>query len=515
MGYKLLIVDDEAIICNGLKKFVNWEDLGFLEVFTAHSVAQALVLLEQQPIDVVMTDIRMPIQTGLDLLRILNTDYTWIKTIVLSGYSDFEYAREAFRLGALDFITKPVNFAELKACFAKLLTLLKQENTLILDQKHYTKLERDTLLNNLVLGDLSALSSSRFHSLGLSNEEDFFLLRIFLDLPTKYYDALHQLKNHLSPPLLTTLNHYGIAYLFNNALTELACLFYPQKMMSLEKLFTHIEETIHPLCNVPFTVGVSHIYTHLNHFRTAYLEAGKALQYRIMKPTPFIRYQEIENILSYKDVLVDEYKTQLIEYLNTENHSALDILIDSLLENTTYTSSNQVYSIAIDLILFLQDYIKHLHEDLIDPLTLRQTIRQVLILPSPEEVCQFIKSYMSELIILMSTQSCSYGNLIQTALLYIEEHYSENITLLTLADVLYLHPTYLSRLFKDKTGKNFLKYLTDLRIEKSKLLLTDCSLKIYDISTMVGYDSSKYFSKIFKSTIGMTPHEYRDSLSIH
>ncbi len=93
---------------------------------------------------------------------------------------------------------------------------------------------------------------------------------------------------------------------------------------------------------------------------------------------------------------------------------------------------------------------------------------------------------------------------------YIEEHFMENITLQQLSEIFYLHPNYLSRLFKEKSGKKFVDYLTGVRMENAKELLAHSSLKINDIGPMVGYETPKYFRKIFKETTGMTPKEYRD-----
>ena len=100
--------------------------------------------------------------------------------------------------------------------------------------------------------------------------------------------------------------------------------------------------------------------------------------------------------------------------------------------------------------------------------------------------------------------------MIREVQLYIRQHYSTNITLNSLAERFFLHPNYLSRLFKEKTGKNFVEYLTEVRIEHIKELLKNSDLKIVEICTMTGYDNPRYFSKVFKQATGMTPREYRE-----
>lgn len=104
------------------------------------------------------------------------------------------------------------------------------------------------------------------------------------------------------------------------------------------------------------------------------------------------------------------------------------------------------------------------------------------------------------------------GPVIENVLSYIGAHYAEDVTLQTLSEIAYVHPIYLSKLFKEKTGVNFIDYLTRVRVETAERLLEDLSLRIYDVSEMVGYDSPKYFSKVFKGLTGLTPKEYRGRL---
>lgn len=108
MIYQVLIVDDEEIVCRGLAQFVKWKKYGFEVAATASSVDEALSVMKKSHIDVAFMDIRMPGKTGLELLRIIRQEYPDVKSVILSGYSDFSYAQEAIRNGAVDYLTKPV-----------------------------------------------------------------------------------------------------------------------------------------------------------------------------------------------------------------------------------------------------------------------------------------------------------------------------------------------------------------------------------------------------------------------
>lgn len=123
MAYKVWIVDDEEIVCRGLAQFVKWQEHGFVVAGIANSVDEALLQLEHAEADVIFLDIRMPGKTGLDMLQILRKSRPGVKTVILSGFSEFSYAREAIRYGAVDYLTKPVNLKEVEA----LLERLKEE----------------------------------------------------------------------------------------------------------------------------------------------------------------------------------------------------------------------------------------------------------------------------------------------------------------------------------------------------------------------------------------------------
>ena len=120
MAYKVLIVDDEEIVCRGLAKFVKWQEYGFSVEGIAYSVDEALALMERTAMDVVFMDIRMPGKTGLDMLQIIQKSYPGVKSVILSGFSEFSYAREAIRYGAVDYLNKPVNLKEVEELLERL-----------------------------------------------------------------------------------------------------------------------------------------------------------------------------------------------------------------------------------------------------------------------------------------------------------------------------------------------------------------------------------------------------------
>lgn len=503
--FNLIIVDDEDIILNGLSKYINWTALNFELVGTAHSMSEALELVESHPVDVVLTDIRMEYETGLDLIAKLAKEYPDIKTIILSGYEEFEYARRALQYGAFDFLTKPVNFDTLYETFRKLNDTLLTELNNRQGYEEYLQLKKATFLNNLarqaILPDamslqqldipltattllcarfrIEALASKKLHAAKLTLEK---MLTKHLPLPIKYLS-------------------------FSNTLNEVTLLLYDLPEREIILLLEHCTQGL----EFVVTIGLSKSFTHLETFHKAYFQAGKALDYKIIKTNSLIiPFVEIENILYVDNIMSTEFREKIVNYLSLKDISTLtQVVVDEIKYIGRHSDTlNLVYSFCIELYLTLLQYLKTHHAGAVQD-DIHDLIKQLILRDNIDEITRYTVLYInSQKQYIAEISPCS-GDSIKTAQNYIQEHYAENLTLNTLADFLFIHPIYLSKLFKEKTGQNFIDYLTHVRMEKSKHLLAETNLKIYDISEMVGYESPKYFSKLFKDIVGTTPKLYR------
>lgn len=178
-------------------------------------------------------------------------------------------------------------------------------------------------------------------------------------------------------------------------------------------------------------------------------------------------------------------------------------------------SKTEFQTVCIRCLIELNSYLKGLNMK--EPelhSSLNKTLREILLSDDNEHMLSCMISYLRWILDLLSkedTQQISKGA-IREIQIFIRGHYSENITLNMLAEQFYLHPNYLSRLFKEKTGKNFSEYLTEVRLEKAEELLCHSDYKIIEICAMTGYDNPRYFSKMFKQHTGMTPREFRDCI---
>lgn len=521
MSYKVLLVDDEEIVCDGLTKFVNWQELGYKVVSAANSVAQALVYMESNPVDVVISDIKMPIQSGLQLLEVIHEEYPDVNTIILSGYGEFEYAQKAMRLGAVDFLTKPVNFGELKKLLSTISRKIEADQSKIHNRLEYKQMQINNVLNSLAKGYISDLDHERAQQLQLplSNGCGLYLIRIQMNGRYPQYEELSAAKEEVFQVAVRAAEGKGNVYVFNNELKETACVYVPEAELPGIQLFAVELSRMLDQCQIEAVIGISGKHDQLTQLKAAYMEAGKTLQYSIINHNQKITlYNEMNPALYMEHKIDEKLGMDMLNMLtDPDRRGDLVSLIHSTIDAMVHSgrqSIGEVQAFCVQTMLMLNRHFQSLSSDRSDfDSRLDHSIRILLLTPHATSAKDNMTSYLVQLIDEMTRleNSADSGNMIAKVKCYINEHFAEDISLGSLSNVFYVHPIYLSRLFKEKTGVNFIDYVTEVRINQSKELLRNQALKIYDISEMVGYESPRYFSKLFKNITGMTPREYKDS----
>lgn len=471
-----------------------------------------------------LTDIVMPGKNGLDLIKDASEINPCIKTVILSGYGEFSYAKEALRLGAYDYLTKPVNFEELKSIFNRLNDVLAQELKNKQKQLDYYEIMRLQFLNNLVNGTFQEHESivRKSEEIGIKlYSGDFCILRLVINenedasndnKETAYIKIKSELSNHINNILFED----GKLILFNNSFREVTILFYPEVSEDLESTLEKMAGEIKPLKGVNIVIGVGSVYQSPTDIPQSFYEAGKAMEYRfIKKDNVLFHYKNISSFFRGKSIITGDIESNLQEYLSLGDEKQLEQYLLKILENVnTLEKSNEgvLYDACIELLLIFNKFRESFlsHQKLMKQNDYN-AIRNLLKEDNFSGVSSLIIGYMKEsLCMYAENQDRPLGVAIENVIKYINEHYNENLTLQKLAEIAYVHPIYLSKLFKEKTGENFIDYLMKLRIEKSKKLLVNVSLRIYDICKMVGYESPKHFSKVFKDLTGQTPKDYRN-----
>ena len=510
--YSVLLVDDEEDVVEAIVQKIDWDRLGYSLAGYAKNGLEALEIAEEKPIDVVLTDIKMPYMDGLTLSHRLKELYPSIKIIIFSGFDEFEYAKEAIRLEAEEYMLKPVDAGELSRVFQKVHDALDQE---------FDEMQSIHRLKNYYLESLPILQESFYTSLieGTLPQQDLesTLLDYQIALPGKYF-AVVILHNSLSMspeginPLLITMS---IRKLFIAQLEqEKDSLRLTDDCEILCRMARHI-------CKATVTAGIGKTVSNLMDLPLSYLGARDAVAYRVLYgrgkaiAISEIGLEDKEEHTVNKEIIDEERLLDIYRSIRMSSEEELEKCIDLYIENSRLDSpSLQEYH------FFLMDLVTNMHKFLL--------VNQVdtgLIFPKEEDVYQKVQQFslaelsqwMKEICkrmqrLIQEMRSDKTKSFVKKAVEHVHSHYMDkDLTVEALSQELHVSAAYFSTVFKRETGKSFINYLTDYRMEKALRLLMEEEEKTYIIAEAVGYSDPNYFSYAFKKKFGMSPSKYKSN----
>jgi len=534
--FKLLIADDEQIVIEGIKDSIDWGQYEIEVVGTAKNGAEALKLAKDLKPDIIISDIKMPGLSGLELIEELKDFLPNVKVILISAYEEFDYAKQAIRLGVNSYLSKPVKKVEVINEVCKIKSQLErkqheEEITKRLQQRFNENLPilREHFLNTLIRGISASDLETKFQTYHIDlslykigvmvcKMDHFRKVNLEVDeaevqlLMLRIIEIFNEITLPISKSITFQSYNQEIVTVFNTPEKKGSSI---QKWIKLaEKIKDQVLEEI----GSEVSIGIGRIYTEIKNIGLSYKEAVKALNYRLVYGDNSVLY--IENV---EDVETDAYSpliniNELLEniqnILYTGKFEEVYNLVDSFrqrLQNADkipYYYIQQLYIQLLSIILRTATEIgigTHLITENND---LYGTLLKI---ESFSELDNWIKGILGNVCEQIGIKNkLKTKHSIQKAINYIREHCQEEISLTSVADYVRLNPTYFSRFFKEETGCSFVEYLKRLRIEKAKELLRTSNLKIYEICEALGYQSVQYFSTLFKNMVGVTPQEYRE-----
>ena len=461
---KVLIIDDEPNVRKGLKILVPWEENGFEICGDSGDPDEGLSLIMSMEPDIVLIDIKMPGRLGLDIIREVRENGFSGKFIIVSGYSNFDYAKDAIRYGVKSYILKPVDEDELMEIILKLKEEIAQDRKWEKDKKI---VEEDAIRNLLLEGNKELEEK-------LCKYDSFQTAIIFDEYSKSNDKAARKLESLIKEKLnkyaddvdVIRMNNY-VALLFKDFRnSRVNRILLDLKIRISSEIGRNIFITLGSECDNP--VFISH----------SYKEAEKLLNYK------FIYFEnDIESINDY-----------LIKIKN-------NVILEKL-------SEDEIKISAIKLFLGLvgklsKDYDLKM-ENFFDEENIVRDINNINSLKS-------LIKYLSNNFIEISTrigEKSSYG-IINKMVVYINKNYYRDLKLEGLAEIFNYNSAYLGKLFKNEVGENFNTYLDKVRIKEAKTLLLGEQLKVYEVSEKVGYKNIDYFHSKFKKYVGMSPMNYK------
>lgn len=495
---KVLVVDDEKFIRLGLKAMIERNEEVDYEVTLCRNGLEALDTLHKNQFDIIITDIRMPEMTGLELLDKVKDLHNKPEVIILSGYDEFNFAVQALRNGAREYLLKPINRDGLSKALNNIEEcLIKKENEDNLLQQYEFKLdlkrlERLILLDNISLDELE----NNINNINIDLLKEDFYLSVITSNRTK---NMQSNKGLLVQTFIKSIANDEVVFLGPN--NEFVIL-------SKDKtIINSIHNYIIEKCFNNFTIGVSDRCNQGIMIREAYSQAIKAAKYRyIMENSYLIEYCEIRERNNIKNNIPIEDIEKLSNIIGTERQHKICEIIDSILDKEVLSKNSIEYL----------EQVTHSINNLINKnIKLSDNFNNIYNFNSLYEYSCELKKYLLDISKSIKEESCLSidSNGIKKALNYINANYYKDITMATVSNEVSLNYSYFSQVFKEHVGDNFVNYLRKIRIERAKELLKTTNLKIYEVSESVGYSDSKQFAKMFRKVSGLSPVEYKEKFN--
>ena len=527
--YRVIVVDDEVDVRSRVISTIKSLNLDIEIVGEFDNGLDAKNAIINDAPDILVTDIKIPYITGIELVKFIAESNYPTKSIIITGFDVFDYAKNAVEYGAASFITKPFTKNDINDALVKVIKILDDEfslNSTIykLNEFHNQNLEiiRENDLSRLAtIKQLDRKFIEKLQADGVDLSKGNFAMAVIdfdketTDIELDQYDAIrYSIENILSSTSDNPFEYYTFSR--NNRLAILFISNQEIKQLDIERILNPLLFTINRVFSFSFTIGVSSFSNkgYETNFRHLYARACSALDYRaVIGGNQIIFYDDILD-QEYKFLNLDEneYK-QLIFLLNFDTIEKVDERIDSLyhkISTSDYRYSS--YYIALNIlnsIIKACNSLSHLYENYLPH---NEIIHQFSTLKTPQEMQIFTKKVANEVYKVNNKLKVnSLEKYYHTILRYIEDHYTDpSISLDQLSEGISLSVSYISSLLKSH-DTSFVKYLTNLRIEKAKALLANPDNKIIEIAEKVGYTDPYYFSHCFKKTTGLSPREYRQN----
>lgn len=533
---KAIIVDDEKHVRDAIKLLLPWSDFGITSVLEAQDGVEAIKQIEEHKPQIIFTDMMMPLKSGMELMEWLQTNYPAGKTIVVSGHDDFELLRHVIKFGGVDYILKPIDAEQLYGALGKAVTRIREEEA---ERSKQTErnIERNQLRPVYWEKNLSGLITepSGYELMADALQEEFGLGRdvrecrvAILSVDTlsaalklkfdKHTDLLFfSLTNIGNEMLAEGLKRQGMAYRYWNSDNEVVVLFY-QELDTAEELLVRFQEGILSVLGSTLDIGISLRKPFPAGLSEAYSEARLALRSRNLLTKSKAVYTFAPNppappkLLSFTDYA--EASKLAVQSGSEEQIRKAVLQWTSAVRGLTSITIDQLELWWHEYNAFRNRWLTEMFGE--GPPSFGQNEGSVFILPLNERgnfsidlwEQQLVRS-LTELSRLLLTRQQQDSNVIFEIARYIQHHYHQDITLQEIANHFYLSREYISRKFKLEFHVNISDYISGIRIDKAKLLLLNPHLRIAQVAAMVGYEDEKYFSKVFKKAVGVSPNEYR------
>lgn len=523
--YKVILVDDEIFTRKGLIKLIDWEACGYQIVEEADNGEDALELIKNLQPDLVITDIRMPVLDGLELIKSISTESDICPAfIIISGYDDFSYAQKAVRYGVHDFILKPIDEIEFTETLLTLKDKLERDRE---DRSLQENLLSGAMIERIILDNPDNVFISEWEErLMLSDRDGLYYMFAELNdihlwkesstvpnLP-RFKEILQQTLQKMtggSQPFYLHEHRNRIGFIVPDSVLFQSSQGQIQRFAEslLEMLVSQYD------CRIFLYAGCK--VGRLADIRESYKCAKEALQYKYVHDDKSIVIYDGDTMQALQYMSLDErLYSQLIEQIEESAFEELTLTIDEIFRHFC-EKAYAPEAVKMNIHQCVTGVVRIIHEmngEERGVNTLAMLLDWHDLNLSLSELKRIFTRFATESgCYIASLRKDQQSGDIQKIRSYIEAHYQENISLKMIAAQFYINPVYLGQLFKKTYGVYFNDFLQHLRINEAKKLLRQTDLRIYEVAERVGFGNSDYFVTKFEKIENLTPSEYRHSLN--
>ena len=534
---KVFLVEDEMVIRRGIKNSIDWEKEGYIFCGEASDGELAYPMIIKEKPDILITDIRMPFMDGLELCKLVKKELPNIKILILSGYDEFDYAKEAIRLGVTEYLLKPISSGKLLEALngvSESIRREKEDKDLVRkymeEMRENTEHEKQKFFEQMIAGNLSmadALETGKKYEMNLSaGMYNLLLFRFTLGEENRKSGELLGEAEYAIEKLTERLEY---VFEFQRGVEGWAFLLMAdnEEQMSerVKELSKDLEEIMKNYSTIAYFGGIGQPVARLRELEESFREAERALAARFtMELNRIISVEDIrmaQNVDTLDDIEITSFgeiektRTMLEKFLNNgaedEIDEFVDVYINELPEENLKSVLMRQY-IIMDAYIVMMSFCEKIEgiegEMQAQSEELKNSMKTSQIL---EEIKNYIRMLLKKIIGVRDTISGRrYSDIIEIAKDQIRKTYmSDEISLNTIAAEVGMSPSYFSSIFSKEMGKTFVEYLTEIRMDRAKELLMCSSMKTSEIGYEVGYKDPHYFSYIFKKTQNCTPKEFR------
>jgi len=528
---KMFIADDEQFVIDGLKDCLDWKEYDIEIVGEGNNGQEVLDFIKDNHVDIIITDMKMPIMDGMELIKTIREMNLALEVLILSGYEDFEYARSAIQYSVFEYLLKPVTLDKIEKAVEQLVDKFNQkvieeqeERKKTLAYEQAVPYMEEKIISSLIKGQYNKDIATLF---GIDMKSESFAVAKFQLDKSNYVNELldhktvdlqyiiEQVKKELYNFLI---KHNALKIVKYDGYTLVAIFLLNKEKSKADVLKQRImaaQDYIKESLGFTLTAAIGNTVKHIENISKAYSQASQALEYKMYYgDKSLIVYQDLVQRNSNGEIRLGPWKNELTQAIAVKDLDKALCVVDKIFEiiNTNNEFGIEyVRQLSMEMFFVMNTMLSEHYTELENIYTERKNLfNYIMEIETLNQIKTTIQDVLYKTVEYLQQKNIgSANNIVANIKSYIEENISEEISLERLSEEVYLTPNYIGHIFKEEVGISYLEYLTQVRMESAKKMLMDPANKIYEIALQVGYKNSNYFSKLFRKYTGYTPSQYR------